>query len=301
MSAPDLTIQIEPVEAQALVYASLAAKSSLDQPEGQLLLVLKITNNEPSPIEVSAVTISFVGPPNVAQSVIKPTLTPPPDPPTPLTIDAHDTREWTLLEWWYPNIILPVPAPAVIKISLSCVGFSAPAHVCMPLAQYSSPATGGGYAFPFKAADLDGGEFLTGLSSGDYHRARGYDIMVHKYESLTKQWLAFPAGADATKNESYYVWDKPVYAIADGVVAQVHNSTPDNTTAGALPTVWVERPITSSSGTGPKSSCMPTSSRARSFRRSSWARRSSKANSLAGSVTREGPGTLICTSRCPAR
>jgi len=87
----------------------------------------------------------------------------------------------------------------------------------------------GGYGFPFKAADLNKGEFFTGLSSDDYHRARAYDIKVYKYESPTKQWQAFAAGADITKNESYYVWDKPIYAVADGVVAQVHDGMPANT------------------------------------------------------------------------
>jgi hypothetical protein len=147
------------------------------------------------------------------------------------------------VEYWNPNILLPVPAPASIKVSLTCVSlgspatvFSGPAVVSMPLAPYSSPAAGGGYAFPFKTTDLLTGEFLTGLTSGeDYHRARAYDLSIHKYQSLTKEWLPFPAGADATKNESYYVWDKPVYAIADGTVEQVLNTTTDNTTAGEIP------------------------------------------------------------------
>lgn len=240
MSAPNLTIQVEPVEAAALVWATLAAKSSGDQPDGQLLLVLKITNNEPAPIEVTEVTISL---PNIPPYVMKlPPVTTPATPPLKIDPGPANMREWTLLDSWNPNIMLPTPAPATITVGLSCVGlgspakvFTAPAEVTMPLAPYSSPAPGGGYAFPFKAADLNKGEFLTGLSSGDYHRARAYDLSIHKYFTTTSQWLPFPAGANIIQNQSFYVWGKPVYAIADGVVAQVHNSMPDNT-PGVLPT-----------------------------------------------------------------
>jgi hypothetical protein len=235
-------IQVEPVEGSNLVYASLAAKSSIDDPEGQVLLVLNIKNNEPEPIEVTKVTISFPGRPDITVPDIDPAFRPAPDPRTPLTIGRDETKQWTLLESWNPNILLKAPVPATIKVTLLCVGrgrppavFSDPAEVTLTLAQYSSPAAGGGYAFPFKAEDLNSGELLTGLTSGDYHRARGYDISVHKYQSATKTWQAFEPGADPEKNESYYIWDKPVYAIADGVVAQLHNTTPDNTTAGRLP------------------------------------------------------------------
>ena len=46
MSAPNLTIQVEPAENSSVAYGALAAKTSNDAPEGQLSLVLtlRVTN-----------------------------------------------------------------------------------------------------------------------------------------------------------------------------------------------------------------------------------------------------------------
>ena len=153
MSAPNLTIKVEPAEASACVYGALAARTANDLPNGQLSLVLTITNHEASAVHLNQVTVSFVGPPSVSPSPIAANL----------TIAATQTPQWHFSP--ANNIILPVPAPGTLKLGLSCDGFSAPATVDMPLAQYVSPATGGGYAFPAKSNDLNSGEYWIGLSA----------------------------------------------------------------------------------------------------------------------------------------
>ena len=142
MSAPNLTIKVEPAEASSIVYGALAAKTSNDPSNSQLSLVATITNNEPSEVHLNQVTVSFVGPPSVSPSSV----------PADLTIPSTQTKQW----FFAPanNIILPVPGPGAVKLTLSCDGFSDLANVDMPLAQYASPATGGGYPFPAKTDDL---------------------------------------------------------------------------------------------------------------------------------------------------
>ena len=132
MSAPNLTIKVEPAEASSVVHGALAPKTSNDPPNGQLSLVLTITNNEPSEVHLNQVTVSFVGPPSVSPSSI----------PADLTIPSTQTKQWYFST--ANNIILPMPSPGAIKLDLSCDGFSDPAKVDMPLAQYVSPADGGG-------------------------------------------------------------------------------------------------------------------------------------------------------------
>src|SRR5262245_41184823 len=181
MSAPQLTITVEPAEASSVVYGVLAAKTSNDPSNGQLSLVLMITNNEPSPVHLNQVTVSFVGPPNVSPSSII----------ADLTIASTQTKKWYFASVDpTTNIILPVPAPGVVKLGLSCDGFSDPAQAEMPLTQYASPAAGGGYPFPAKTGDLKQGEYWTGLSAA--HKAAGggtqlfaYDLRVRAYDPST--------------------------------------------------------------------------------------------------------------------
>jgi Peptidase family M23 len=222
MSAPNLTIKVEPAEDSAVVYGALAAKTSNDAPQGQLSLVLTIINNEQGSVHLNQVTVSFVGPPNVSPSSI----------PADLTIVSAQSKQW----YFAPgnNIILPVPGPGVLKLSLYCDGFDEPVNVSLPLAQYISPAEGGGYSFPAKTDDLKRGEYWTGRSAA--HGAAGggtqlfaYDLLVRAFDAATNTWPTTFPGTDVTKNASYHIWGKPIYAMADGVVKQFRDGIAANT------------------------------------------------------------------------
>ncbi len=225
MSAPKLTTKIEPAEASSVVYGALAAKTSNDPSQGQLSLVLTITNNESSPVHLTQVTVSFLGPPSVSPSSI----------PADLTIPSMQTKQW----YFAPanNIILPVAAPGTVQLSLTCDSFSDPAELDAPLTQYVSPADGGGYAFPARTGDLKKAEFWTGRSA--VHGAAGggmqlfaYDLVVRAFDAATNGWPTARPGADNTKNASYHIWGKPIYAMADGVVIQLRDGIAANIPPG---------------------------------------------------------------------
>ena len=225
MSAPNLTVTAEPAEAGSLVYGALAAKSSNEFPNGQLSLVLTITNNEAATVHLNQVKVSFVGPPSVNPSAIV----------ADLTILPSQTLQW-YFGFFGPseNIILPVPAPGAIKIKLFCDNFSDPAEVDLTLDQYQSPATDGGYSFPARSADLSKGEFWTGLSAA--HGAAGggtqlfaYDLLIRAFDSSTNGWPTCVPGTDNTKNQNYHMWGKPIYAMADGIVVQFNDGMAANT------------------------------------------------------------------------
>src|SRR6266849_59794 len=225
MSAPKLTTKIEPAEASSVVYGALAAKTSNDPSQGQLSLVLTITNNESSPVHLTQVTVSFLGPPSVSPSSI----------PADLTIPSMQTEQW----YFAPanNIILPVAAPGTVQLTLTCDGFSDPAELDAPLTQYVSPADGGGYAFPARTGDLKKAEFWTGRSA--VHGAAGggmqlfaYDLVVRAFDAATNGWPTARPGADNTKNASYHIWGKPIYAMAGGVVKQFRDGIAANIPPG---------------------------------------------------------------------
>jgi len=225
MSAPNLTITAEPAESSKVVYGALAAKSSNDSPNGQLSLVLTITNNEQTSVHLNNVTVAFVGPPSVGQSSIA----------ADLDIPSHQIKRW----FFQPgnNIILPVPAPGAIKLSLSCDNFSDPATLDVSLSQYQSPVAGGGYAFPGKVQDIKQGEFWTGISAqhgsaGGGTQLFAYDLLMRVYDSANNAWPTCRPGTDNTKNQNYYIWGKPIYAMADGVVVQFLDGVAPNTPPG---------------------------------------------------------------------
>jgi hypothetical protein len=225
MAAPNLTIKIEPAESGSAVYGALAAKTSSDFPNGQLSLVLTIMNNENSSVHLNQVKVSFVGPPNVNPSVI----------PADLIIPSKQVGQWYFQNT--NNIILPVPAPGALKVELFCDNFTQPATAQSSLVQYVCPAAGGGYSFPGNAGDLNKGEFWTGTSA--IHGAAGggtqlfaYDLLIRVYDPATSQWPTSKPGSDNTKNENYYIWGKPIYAMADGVVREIRDGIAANTPPG---------------------------------------------------------------------
>jgi hypothetical protein len=225
MSAPNLTITAQPAEASSVVYGALAAKTSNDSSNGQLSLVLTITNHESADVHLNQVQVSFVGPPNVSSSSVV----------ADLTIPPNQMRQW----FFQPanNIILPVPAPGGIKFALSCDNFSDPATLDLTLAEYETQSDGGNYSFPAKSDDLKDGEMWAGVSAK--HGAAGggtqlfaYDLGVRAFDSGSNSWPTCPPGTDNTKNENYHIWGKPVYAMADGVVVQFLDGIAANTPPG---------------------------------------------------------------------
>jgi hypothetical protein len=221
MTAPNLTITAQPSEGAALVYGALAARTSNDPPAGQFSLVLMITNKELTPVHLNQVAISFVGPPAVSPSSI----------PADVTIGALQTAQWQFET--INNIILPVPAPGAVHIALSCDGFTDAAVLDLPLVPYASPIPGGGYDFPASVTDLKRGEFWTGLSaahaSGYGTQLFAYDLWIRRFDPVAKSWPTSVPGSDNTLNKNYYIWGKPVLAMADGVVVEFHDGMAANT------------------------------------------------------------------------
>src|SRR5580704_11112516 len=70
MSAPNITVVIEPSDGDSIVYEPTARKDTNDTPHGVICLMLNITNNETKTIHLNQVTLSFGGPPAVPTATI---------------------------------------------------------------------------------------------------------------------------------------------------------------------------------------------------------------------------------------
>jgi hypothetical protein len=245
MSSPKLQITVQPSEAGAVVFLTLAPKSAGAPQAGHLALKLSIKNNEAKPVVVSSLTLSFIGnpgAPSVTMAVTKGVTNPATQQveQQPLTIAAGATGSW----FFQPanNITLPVPGPSQIKLALACDTFSEPLLLTMPLKAHQSPVAGGAYEFPAKARDFRVGEYWSG--KGEAHAAAGdgsqlfaYDMGVVAFDAASSKWSEILPATDGTKNAHYRIWGKPVYAMADGSVIGFKNDMPTNTKMGQqLPT-----------------------------------------------------------------
>jgi hypothetical protein len=217
MSAPTLTVTIEPFESGSVVYGPLAPRTLNDSPKGQLSFVFTITNKEKNAVHLNAVTISFTSPPMVNTSII----------PVDVTIDPNKS---TVL--YFPpanNIILPDPAPIEVKVAFACDGFSTAVNVKQTLTPYQGD--GSGYLFPAKPSELGTGEFWQGRSSahgpaGGGVQLFGYDMDIQAFDG--SQWSPLKPGGSWAKNEDYRIWGKSVVAMKDGTVQSWANDIPTN-------------------------------------------------------------------------
>ena len=235
MGAPDLTITVEPSESGQVLYLPLAAKTASDKPNGQLSLRLTITNNEGKTVSLDDLTISFIGPlPAVTKTIPMSTLLP---------VNTTELKPTQLGIWFFNtanNIILSEPAPGTIKLSLSCDGFDTPASLTMPLAVHKSSTPAGSYRFPARTSDLQPGEYWHGRGAGHSPGDLGsqlfaYDLEVMRWDAAQQEPSNLRPGTSNDLNKNHLAWDRPVYAMADGIVESFFGSMPDNTVLNKFP------------------------------------------------------------------
>jgi hypothetical protein len=249
MSAPKLSISVEPVESGKVVYLPLVAEASDKTAQIKIVLRLRITNNETKNVNVSGIQFSFPGSaaaPAAMQGIplamVEDGMT-----SASATIQPGKTATWssgavaldantTISNAVYMN----APAPPKIAVNISCSGFSAPATVTFDLAAYTHPTADGGFLFIYSTGDLRDGEYVfTSAQHWANGGAWGTQIFAHDINVQAKDggsWNRLLPGKKGDKNEDYRVWGKPVRAVADGVVADFFDGMENNTKLGAFPT-----------------------------------------------------------------
>jgi hypothetical protein len=260
MSKPNLTVTVEPTSAAAghvtgnAHYLHLGAATSDGQPQNEVVLQLHIKNNESNRIEITDITFSF------------------PQYQNPVRMQQIDTYNNMNMfggadTYWsngyvyldpvnqknqWPNMQFLNFKPTKVTVSLTCkngntgTNYSEPYTVTRDLIPHKSPTAEGSYLFPFNIKDLKSMEFFTASAlhpsgNGEQFGTQifAHDIGIVGYNSDLQKWS--PTTKDpSTKyedlsKEDYLIWDKPVRAIADGVVKQVHDGEDDNTVIGQFP------------------------------------------------------------------
>jgi hypothetical protein len=220
MSAPNLTITVEPNTGSAVMFLPLAPKSANDPVKGEIAVMLTIRNNGPATIDASTLTVSFPGFPAQAASTI----------PLGLTIGAGATAEWNFQK--ANEIVIPQPGPGTIRFSVACTGFTDPAVTTLPLVAAGAPVAGG-FDFPARASDLRLTEYWQGQSLTHDSGAAGsqlfaYDMGVIGLDPASHAFNGLLPGTSGKQNTDFRIWGKPLHAIADGTVLEAENSVPNN-------------------------------------------------------------------------
>jgi hypothetical protein len=220
MSAPNLTVTVEPSAGNAILYLPLAPKSVNDAARGEVALEFTIRNNEAAAIQLTGLAISFPGSTGIAGANLAPDL----------NIAAHATAIWNFST--ANDLATPFPAPGHVSFAFTCHGFGEPLSLTLALAAAGAPVPGG-FTFPSAAADLRIGEYWSGQSLTHGAGANGsqlfaYDMGVVGLDPSSKAFSSLLPGTDNADNADSRIWGKPIRAVADGTVLEAENDVPNN-------------------------------------------------------------------------
>jgi hypothetical protein len=227
MSAPNLSIQPEPLASGKLVYLPLAAGTAQRSAHGRLFLRVDVKNNEAQAVTLDTLTLSFPGSDIAAQAKNV----------------AKRIAAGATLRWWFPqpadDVLFKLPAPTGIRLACRCDGFDKAREFSFPLAAHVSPVSGGAYLFPSQRADLELGEFwaVNGCIHGmgaEGSQSFGYDMGVWGVDHDNGAYSWLHPGRNGKHNADHRIFGKAVRAMADGIVLEAIADCPDNPAPLAL-------------------------------------------------------------------
>jgi hypothetical protein len=224
MSAPKVTVTVEPMVSGSLVYLPMAPSTPTGPQRGRILIELALQNKSTVNVTAMFVSISFPGS-TVAGGTRQ----------MDLTIKPAEALGWEMATGADHFIFDQSNAPTTAVISVFFTGYTDPITITAPVTAHINPVSGGAYHFPAHASDLQRGEFwqMNGCTHDPgNHQMFGYDMAVWGTNHDSTGYSPLTTGGDpyATKapNEAYRSYGKPVRAMADGEVLAIVNNCPDN-------------------------------------------------------------------------
>ena len=247
---PGITFNsITPSNGNTLYVARTAANNPLDPPTFQLKADVFFDNNTGDDVEVTDVTFRYPG------SGI-PEMSNTPKQFIDTDIDADDDADTTVNWILAPGAMkkvgihhgldtdLPTPLPATVEIDFEFNNDGNPLTLTFNLAFYENAVPLKAHFFPAKAEDLDPGELWYWGTRHSVDSGGGLGGLINP--STGSQRYALDMGVvawdgsgwsesfDGTydENTDFRVWDKPLYAMGDGVVVACYRGEPDESPKG---------------------------------------------------------------------
>jgi len=225
MTAPSVTMTIQPYANGKLVYLPMAPLTSSSKPKGRLMVELTLINNSGSTLTATAANFGFpTG--TVAGTSIRPMM---------VQLDPFATVTWSMPTTSSHFLFDLATAPTTVTVSVFFAGFDDPVSITVPVGPHTGPNAIGSYRFPSKASDLALGEFwqFNGCSHDPgYHQCFAYDMNVVGIQHGSDQYSILTEGGDPFQleapNSDYRIFGKPVRAMADGEIIEIINDCTDN-------------------------------------------------------------------------
>lgn len=218
--APSIDVVLDQLDNNAILYHPVAAYNSNQQGKAQVSIAIWVKNKESKSIDWQKVRFEYT---QNGAAKSKELL---------VTKDPIATNKWQ----GYQNsreyhkagdvIYMDAPIPAQLTIKLYFKDFTSPVVLTKSL-----KAATQSFNLPFRAYDLDPNEVWESASThGGGSQVFAYDMGVEGYANGS--WSALNPGKSGNANSDYRIWGKPIYAMADGTIADFCNDVPNNPKPG---------------------------------------------------------------------
>ena len=216
--APQVEIATEPMEGGDIVYHYLPGWTAQDKKMAQVSVSTSIKNKETKAITLQKVRYEYsIKGNNYFKEVNTGNI----------VIGANQTKSWQNGRDYHELgdvLYFESGIPSSLTIKLYFSEYPAPVAVSQELKAYPRA-----FGLPFKAKDLDKDEYWESASThGGGSQVFAYDMGVYRYGN--GKWSKYKD--DGSSNSDYYIWGKPIYAMADGIVKGYNNNVPTNPKPG---------------------------------------------------------------------
>lgn len=205
-SPPTITFTIEPVEDRTVVYQRIAPRFKGDPASAMLFFTLTVTNTD-TPRTLTEIRVSFPGSD---------------EPPTSFAMDTLIPHGERAVEMDGARAIHLYKFPTELTVELV---FSDGPHAVSTWRLGPHPIS---YSFPLRREPPGHGELaaLPGIHvEGGGVQHFGYDMTVLGWN---QDGTLSRVRTDGAKNEDYFSFGRPFYAMADGLVVYATDIHPDN-------------------------------------------------------------------------
>jgi len=212
MAAPNLQLEIQPVENGKATYLLLAPTTASGKTVVKVVLRLRMENTGNSTVKVKAIKFSFPGSSQPAKDMDGVNLD------GGLDLSPGETAKWSngrvdidpdpdVKEFVNNSIYLTGTAPTQVKVEVTCKDYSDPVTRTLPLVEHVSPVAGGAYRFPYAAGELRDDEYY---QTDAVHWANGggggtqifaHDIAVVGWDSKAKKWSGLLPGGSKPRHQ----------------------------------------------------------------------------------------------------
>lgn len=219
-SAPQVDVTFDQGDGTAVLYHPVAAWTSAQQGKAQLSLAIWVKNKETKALTWQKIRFEYSQGGAMKSKEIN------------LSMAAFNPNAWQGFqngrEYHQAGdvVYIDAPIPGSVTIKLYFKDFATPVTLTKTLKAYTK-----GFKLPFRAYDLQPNEVWESASThGGGSQVFAYDMGVQA--NVNGSWTALLPGKDDSKNENFRIWGKPIYAMADGVVADFCNVVPNNPKPG---------------------------------------------------------------------